>query len=182
LPQNARYVPFSVQHSENLKRIASRFINDKVRENPVEKNLLVREISAAVAAVWDVGQLVKTFEQLSDNSVRRVHALLLQEVKPDGVNIEDGIFVSLNSPDEFLSTQPAFAALPLVRRPGLRRPVPRLCRFFRRARCVARQSSSLPRPGLPKRAGSGPRRSRRRRWPVAFALRLQDRGNGQLHD
>jgi hypothetical protein len=73
-PQNARYVPFSVRHSENLKRIASRFINDKVRENPVEKNLLVREISAAVAAVWDVGQLVKTFEQLSDNSVRRVHS------------------------------------------------------------------------------------------------------------
>src|ERR1019366_5309820 len=45
-------------------------------------------------------------ETFSDDPVRSLHALLLQEVKPDGVDIEDGIFgkpkrvgiVSLDSP------------------------------------------------------------------------------------
>ena len=60
--QNARYVPLSVKDSENLKGIASGFINDEVGENPVEKDLPAGEIGTAVAAVWDLGQLVKTLK------------------------------------------------------------------------------------------------------------------------
>jgi hypothetical protein len=84
-----------MQHPENPKGIASRFINDEVGENPVEKNLPAREIGAAVAAVWDIGQLVKTFEEFGDDPVRSLHALLLKKVKPDAVKIEDGIFSKL---------------------------------------------------------------------------------------
>lgn len=87
MPQNALHVPLSVQHSENLKGMASGFINDEVGKNPVEKNVPAREIGAAVAAVWDVGQLIKTFEEFSDDPVRRFHALLLPKVQPDGVDI-----------------------------------------------------------------------------------------------
>ena len=95
MPQNTRHVPLSMQHSENLKGIAIGFVYDEVGKNPVEKNLLARKIGAAVAAVWDVGQLIKNFEEFSDDPVRRFHALLLQNVKPDGVEIEDGIFRKL---------------------------------------------------------------------------------------
>jgi hypothetical protein len=52
-----------MQHSKNLKRIASGLINDEVGENPVEKNVPTSEIGAAVAAVRDVRQLVKSLEQ-----------------------------------------------------------------------------------------------------------------------
>jgi hypothetical protein len=57
------------------------------RTNPVEKNVTTHEISAPVAAVWDVGQLVKALEHLSDDAVRRLKAFLAEQVKPDGVTV-----------------------------------------------------------------------------------------------
>src|ERR1035438_3495746 len=80
LPQNACYVPLSVQDSENLKGLASGFIDDEVGKDPVEKNLPAGEIGAAVTAVWHVSQLVDTLEERSEDPVRRLHALLLSEV------------------------------------------------------------------------------------------------------
>ena len=80
-----------MKHPDNLKRLAPGFIDDEVGQNPVEKNLPACEIGAAMADVWNVSQLVETFEEFSDHPVRRLHTLLLQEVKPDGVDIEDGI-------------------------------------------------------------------------------------------
>ena len=77
-----------MKDSENLKWLASGFINNEVRENSVEKNSPACKIGAAVAAVWNLGQLLKIFEEFSDDSVRRLHSLLLQKVKPDGVDIE----------------------------------------------------------------------------------------------
>ena len=89
LAQNACYVPLSVKNTENLKGVAAGFIDHEAGENPVEENLLASEIGAVVAAVWDVSQLVETFERLSDDPIRRLHALLVQKVKPDGVYVED---------------------------------------------------------------------------------------------
>jgi hypothetical protein len=54
--------PLSVRDTKNPKGLASRLIDDEVRKNPVEKNLPAREIGAAVPAVWDVGQLIETFD------------------------------------------------------------------------------------------------------------------------
>jgi len=79
-----------------------------------------------LAGVRDVGQLIKAFEEFGDNPVRRFQALFLQEVKPDDVNIEDGIFgepkrvqlIGLDPPDALLSIRPTSAALLPVRRPG----------------------------------------------------------------
>ncbi len=84
-----------MEHSENLKGIASGFINYKVGENPVEQNLPAREIGAGVAAVCDAGQLMKALEEFGDDSIRRFQALLFQKVKPDTVNIEDRIIPKL---------------------------------------------------------------------------------------
>ena len=64
------------------------------------------EIVAAVTNVRDFGKLVKALEQFGDDPVRRPYAILLQEEKPDGVDIDDGIFgklervqkISLDSP------------------------------------------------------------------------------------
>lgn len=89
LPQNACYVPLSVKNTENLKGLAAGFIDHEVGENPVEENLLASEIGAAVAAVWDVSQRVETSEELSDDPIRRLHALLVQKVKPDGVYVKN---------------------------------------------------------------------------------------------
>jgi hypothetical protein len=111
-----------------------------------------------MAAVGDVGQFEKTFEEFSDDSVRRLHSLLLQEVKPDGIDIEDGIFrklkriqiISLDSPSALLLMLPTFGALPPGRRSGQRRPVPGPGRSFHQARGVLRRSGSLQRPGFSK--------------------------------
>jgi hypothetical protein len=91
LPQKACYVPLSVKNTENLKGLAAGFVDHEVGENPVEENVLAGEIGAAVAAVWDVSQLIEASEELSDDPVRRLQALLVQEVKPDGIDVEDGI-------------------------------------------------------------------------------------------
>ena len=93
-----------------MKWLASGFIDDEVAENPVEKNLPTREIWAAVAAVGEVCKLEEAFEEFSDDPVGRLHAIPLHEVKPDGVDIEDGVFgkpkriqiISLDSPDALL--------------------------------------------------------------------------------
>jgi hypothetical protein len=84
-----------VKDAENLKRIASGLIDDEVGKNPVEKHVPAREIGAAMAAVWDAGQSVKALEEFSDDPIRRFHALLLKEEKPNRVNIKDGIFGKL---------------------------------------------------------------------------------------
>jgi hypothetical protein len=78
-----------VKNTENLKGLAAGFVDHEVGENPVEKNLPASEIGATVAAVWDVSQLVETSEELSDDPIRRVHALLVQKVKPDGIYIKN---------------------------------------------------------------------------------------------
>jgi hypothetical protein len=95
LLQKARYVPLSVQDPENLKRTASRLIDDEEGKNPVKEDIPAREIGAAVAAVRNLGQLVKTFEEFGDDPVSRFHALLFQEVKPDSVDIENGVLGKL---------------------------------------------------------------------------------------
>ena len=89
LPQNACYVPLSVKNTKNLKGLAAGFVDHEVGENPVEENLLAGKIGAAVAAVWDVSQLVEASEELSDDPIRRLHALLVQKVKPDGVYVKN---------------------------------------------------------------------------------------------
>ena len=76
----------------------------------MKQNLPARQIGAAVAEVWDVGKLVEGSKEFSDNPVRSLHAVLLHEVQPDGVDIEDGIFgkpkllqrISLGSPGALL--------------------------------------------------------------------------------
>jgi hypothetical protein len=63
-----------------------------------------------VAGVWDVGQLEEALEEIGDDPVRRPHAILLQELKPDAVDIDDGILgkpkrvqrIILDSPGAFL--------------------------------------------------------------------------------
>jgi hypothetical protein len=49
-----------MKHPENLKGLASRRVDDEVGEDPVEKNLLVREIGAAVTTARVVGQPIET--------------------------------------------------------------------------------------------------------------------------
>jgi hypothetical protein len=84
-----------VEDRENLKRLASGFINDEVGENPIEKYLPIRKVGAAMAAVRHIGELVETFEEFSDDSFRSLQAFLIQKVKPNGVDVEDGIFGEL---------------------------------------------------------------------------------------
>jgi len=83
-----------VKDSENLKWLASGLIDDEVREKPVEKNPPTGEIGAAMAGVWYIGQIVETFGEISDDAVRRLQTLLLQKVKPDGIDIEEASSVS----------------------------------------------------------------------------------------
>jgi len=71
-----------VKDRENLKRIASWFIDDEIGENPVEKHLPAREVGAAVAAVWEFGQLVKAFENLGDDPISLRDPVLREDVKP----------------------------------------------------------------------------------------------------
>jgi hypothetical protein len=73
----------------------------------VEKHVPSREIGAAVTAIWDLGQLVKALEEFGHYPVRRLAALLLQEVKPDGVNIEDQSKISQS---EFFAKRVCFNA------------------------------------------------------------------------
>ena len=87
MSQNARDIPASVKDAENLERVASRSI-DEIGEDPVEKHLPSREIGAAVAATGNLGQLVETPEEFGHHPVRRLDALLIQEISPDGVDID----------------------------------------------------------------------------------------------
>jgi hypothetical protein len=57
-----------------------------------ETTVLAGEISAAVADVRDVSQLVSGFENLSDDPVRRIQVFALQEIKPDRINVDSRIF------------------------------------------------------------------------------------------
>ena len=80
---------------EDLEGTAPRLIDDEVGENPVEKNVPLRKVGAPMAAIRDLGQRVKTLEEFGYDPIRRLYALLLQKVKPDGVNIEDGVLGKL---------------------------------------------------------------------------------------
>jgi hypothetical protein len=84
-----------MKHPQNLKRVAAGLIDDEVRENPVEKNITARKIGAAVPTVGDASELVKTFEEFRDDPISRLHAALRQKIKPDGVDIQDGVFSEL---------------------------------------------------------------------------------------
>jgi hypothetical protein len=50
-------------------------INDQVGKNPIEENVLVGEIGAAVAYIRDLGQPVEAFEDFSYELVRRTRPL-----------------------------------------------------------------------------------------------------------
>ena len=89
--QNSRCIALAVKHAENLERFASRLIDDEVRECLVEKNILVREIGAAMAAAWDIGELVEGLEEFGDDAVCRLQPFALQEIKPDGIHVKNGI-------------------------------------------------------------------------------------------
>ena len=95
-----------MEDPENLQRRTSWLINDEVRENPVEKDVPVREIAATVATVRGVSQFVKALEEFAGNPVRCDQALLLQQIKPDRIDIEDGIFSELKG----IQSQPKFFA------------------------------------------------------------------------
>src|SRR5579871_5537714 len=74
----------------NLEGLASGLVNDEIGKNSVEQNVLARQVGAPMTGVGNVGEGVKAFEQLGYDSVRRLDSLSLVEVKPDGVDIEDG--------------------------------------------------------------------------------------------
>jgi hypothetical protein len=67
-----------MQYRENLEWLASRRIDDEIREHFVEENFPAREIGAPVPAIWQVGQFVQVFEEFGDDAVRSLHALRLQ--------------------------------------------------------------------------------------------------------
>jgi hypothetical protein len=77
--QNPGDIPLPVKNTENLKRNASRLVDNEVGENSVEQRIARGEVSAAVADAWDLGQLVKTFEELGHDAVRRIDAILFQD-------------------------------------------------------------------------------------------------------
>lgn len=66
-----------MKDTENSEWHASLLVDHEIGQDPIKKDLLIREIGAAVTAVRDIRQLVETREQFSDDSVGRLHALLL---------------------------------------------------------------------------------------------------------
>lgn len=114
-----------MQYAENLERIAGGLVNNEVREDPVEKNIPSREISAAVTDEGIFGQSVKAIEDISHYAVGGLQTFSFQKVEPNGVQVEDGFFSelkrvqgisSLDSPGAQFSSRPACGAL----RPGHR--------------------------------------------------------------
>jgi hypothetical protein len=96
LPQKSRNIALSVQHPKDRQGHAAGLINDQVREDSVEQNRPAGEIGPAVTDPWHFGQPVKGRENLGDDPVRRFQAFPFQNVKPNGVNIENGVFGKLN--------------------------------------------------------------------------------------
>src|SRR6185312_791232 len=58
-----------MQYAEDSKRIAAWLINNEIRENPIEKNILSCEIGAAVAEGRIFGDLVETLEDINNHAV-----------------------------------------------------------------------------------------------------------------
>jgi hypothetical protein len=84
-----------MKYAKDLKWIRSRLVDDEVREKSVEKHIPRGEISAAVANARDLGQLVKTLEEFRHDPVRRLDTILFQDVKPDRVDVENGVLSKL---------------------------------------------------------------------------------------
>jgi hypothetical protein len=67
-----------MKDTENLKGLAFRIKDDKVREDCIEENSLAREIGAAVTAAGKLGHLVESFEKFGDDTVCRLDTLPVQ--------------------------------------------------------------------------------------------------------
>ena len=81
-----------MKYSKNLQRLASRLVDDKVRESFVEQYASAREIEPAMSAVRNFRQSEKALEKLRDDPVGRFQIFALEQEKPYGVNIQDGVF------------------------------------------------------------------------------------------
>jgi hypothetical protein len=76
-------IALAVKYSQYLKGTASWLVDDEPGKDAVEENVPVREIGSPMATLRDFGQTVKTLEELGDDSVRGLHSVLLEKVKPD---------------------------------------------------------------------------------------------------
>lgn len=83
-----------MKHPEDTWRRAW-LVDDHVGEDPVKQNRSAGEIGTAVADPRHLGQPVKGVEKRRDDPVRRFQAFAFQQVKPNGVDVENGIFGKL---------------------------------------------------------------------------------------
>ena len=84
-----------MKHSENLQGRAAGLVDDQVGEDSIKQNRAAGEIGAPVPHPGHFGQPVKPLENVGDYPVRRFQAFAFQKVKPNGVDIENGIFGKL---------------------------------------------------------------------------------------
>jgi hypothetical protein len=84
-----------VQHAKHPQGPAAGLIDDQVGEDSVEQNRPAGDIGPAVTDPRHFGQPVRALEDLRDDPVRRFQSFAFQQVKPDRVDVENGIFGEL---------------------------------------------------------------------------------------
>jgi hypothetical protein len=84
-----------MQHSEDLERLRVRNVDDEIREHSIKENLLPGQIRTPVPTVRDIRQSVEAFEEFGYNAIRVIYARPLQKVKPNSIDIDDGIVSKL---------------------------------------------------------------------------------------
>ena len=95
LPQDAANIALSMKHRKNVERTACRMVNDEIREYFVEEYVSTGEIAAAVSAIGNFSEQIEALEELGYDSISRVEPFAVKQEKPDGINVEDGIFGKL---------------------------------------------------------------------------------------
>jgi hypothetical protein len=86
------YVSLSVKDSENPKWIACREIDHEIREDSVEEDVPAGKIGALMSAVRNSSYFVEPSEKFCNDAASCLLTLSFQQVKPDRVDIENGIF------------------------------------------------------------------------------------------
>ena len=95
LSQQAANIALSVEHGKNVERTACWAVDDEIRESLVEEHVSTGEVATAVAAIGNFCEQIEALEELGYDSIGRIETFAVKQEKPDGINVEDGIFGKL---------------------------------------------------------------------------------------